>query len=184
MRAGRRRSAAGLSQVILSLGLFLVLAALWGSWVGYTRVSQTVSRVHQVVTQGLATGMITPVSQGGGYETEPYGAAGPPELDVAGVVARAAAVAQATVPGSTVVTGPTGFMWTLPTADDARWDLRGPVMVENVSLSNQAPYHLHATVTAPIAVNLWGVATLPATLHQDVVIPIAGRQPARHFVPY
>lgn len=184
MRAGRRRSAAGLSQVVLSLGLFMVLAALWGSWVGYTRVAETRARVQQVVAQGLAAGLVTPVTQGGGYETEPYGASGPPRILVAGVVRRAAMLAQDTVPGSTVAVGATGYAWTLPPDDAPRWDLRGAVTVTDVFLTSQAPYELHATVTAPVAVPVWGVATLPATLRLAIVLPIAGQQGPQRFVPY
>ncbi len=170
--------------MLLSLGVFLLMLALWGTWTGYVRVEQTRSTIQQVVTHGLASGAVTPVSQGGGYETESYGGSQVPLLNIAGVVDQAAAIAQATVPHSQAVPSGTAYTWTLSAADQPRWDVAGPIQVQNIQLTTQAPYQLSATVSAPMRVSLWGVLTIPATLHLDVVVPIAGQQAPAQFQSY
>lgn len=170
--------------MLLSLGVFLLMLALWGTWTGYVRVEQTRSTIQQVVTHGLAAGAITPVSQGGGYVTETYGGSQVPQLNLGGVIDSAATIAQDTVPQSQTVANDTGYTWTLSAADQPRWDVAGPIQVENVQLTSQAPYQLQATVTAPMRVSLWGVVTIPATLHLDVVVPIAGQQAPAQFQSY
>ncbi len=182
--AKRRAREAGIAQTILSLGVFLLMLALYGTWVGYTRVLHTKSRIRQVVTQGLATGLVTPVTQGGGYQTERYGGSQVPQWDIAGVVHEAARVAQGTVPGSQTTIGLTGYQWQLSAPDTHRWGLSGPIVVTGVQITSQAPVQLDATVTAPVAVSLWGVATIPATLHLALVIPVAGQQAPAHFQSY
>ena len=184
MRADKRNSEQGIAQVILSLGVVLLMLALWGTWTGYTRVEQTRSTLQQVVTQGLAMGMVTPVTAGGGYQTEAYGGSQIPQLDIAGVVQDAAHMAQSTVPGSHTVVGLTGYQWTLSASDQARWDLNGPVDVTGVQLTTQAPYQLQASVTAPVVVSLWGVATIPASMHLRLTIPVAGQQAPAQFQSY
>lgn len=179
-----RASQRGIAQVVLSLGLFVLMLALWGTWTGYTRVEQTRSTLQQVVTQGLAAGMVTPVTAGGGYQTEAYGGSQIPQLAIAGVVQDAAHMAQATVPGSQIVVGMTGYQWTLSPADQARWDLDGSIDVTGVQLTTQAPYQLQATVTAPVEISLWGVAMVPATMHMRLTIPVAGQQAPAQFQSY
>ena len=179
-----RASPRGIAQVVLSLGLFVLMLALWGTWTGYTRVEQTRSTLQQIVTQGLAAGMVTPVTAGGGYQTEEYGGLHSPQLAIAGVVQYAARMAQGTVPGSHIVVGLTGYQWTLSAADQARWDLDGAIDVTGVQLTTQAPYQLQATVTAPVEVSLWGVATIPATLHLRLTIPVVGQQAPAQFQSY
>lgn len=184
MSIAGRASSHGFAQVILSLGVFLVLLALWGTWTGYVRVEQTRSTIQQVVTQGLASGMVLPVSQGGGYETESYGGSQVPQLNMTGVVAQAAHVARVTVPSSQTTAGNNGYTWTLSAADQPRWDLAGSIVVQNVTLSTQRPYRLTATVTAPMQVSLWGIATIPATLHLAIVVPVMGQKASRQFQSY
>ena len=179
----RRARDDGIAQTILSLGLLLIMLALWGTWTGYTRVAQTRTTIEQVVGSGLASGMVTPVTQGGGYLTEPYGSSGLPQVQVSGVVAYAAQAAQATVPHSQVSTSATGYTWTLSTADQQRWDLSGPIVVSAVGVST-APYALTAQVSAPLTVSLWGVAAIPTTLHLAVLIPVAGQQSQAQFRSY
>lgn len=180
----RRASEAGVAQTILSLGLFLLMLALWGSWTGYTRVEQTRTTIEQVVGTGLSSGLVTPVTAGGGYLSEPYGAGGPPQVQISGVVQYAAHVALATVPQSQVATNATGYTWSLSAADQARWDVAGPVVVSQVAIATQAPYALTADVTAPLRVSLWGIALIPATLRLTVAIPIAGQQAPAQFRSY
>lgn len=173
-----------MAQTILSLGLFLLMLALWGSWTGYTRVEQTRTTIEQVVGTGLARGLVTPVTAGGGYMNEPYGASGPPQVDIGGVVQFAAQAAVDTVPYSQAATTATSYTWALTAADQARWDLAGPVVVSQVAISPQAPYALTAQITAPLRVSLWGVAAIPATLRLAVSIPIAGQQAPAQFRAY
>lgn len=180
----RRARDDGIAQTILALGVFLVMLALWGSWTGYTRVEQTRTTIEGVVGTGLAGGLITPVTAGGGYITEPYGTSGLPQVQVSGVVAYAALAAQATVPHSQVSTSATGYTWTLSTPDQQRWDLAGPIVVSQVATSSQSPYVLTARVTAPLTVSLWGVAQVPATLKLAVTIPVAGQQSQAQFRSY
>ena len=180
----RRASEGGVAQTILSLGLFLLMLALWGSWTGYTRVEQTRTTIEQVVGTGLSAGLVTPVTAGGGYMTEPFGASGPPQVQISGVVQYAAQAAVDTVPQSQATTTATGYTWSLSAADQPRWDLAGPVVVSQVAVSAQSPYALTATVTAPLRVSLWGVALIPATLRLAVAIPIAGQQAPAQFRSY
>nr|AEP14277.1 hypothetical protein [Sulfobacillus thermotolerans] len=179
-----RAAADGFAQTLLALGVFLILLALWGMWTNYTRVEQTRTTIHQVVLQGLASGLITPVSGGGGYETEPYGGTALPQWDLAGVIAQAARFAQATVPQSQAVPTDTGYHWTLSAEDQLRWDLAGPISVQDVTLSQHAPYEVSAVVSAPMRINLWGIAVLPATLHITVVEPFMGQQGPARFQSY
>lgn len=180
----RRAHEGGIAQTILSLGLFLLMLALWGCWTGYTRVEQTRTSIEQIVGHGLSSGLVTPVTAGGGYLSEPYGASGPPQVQIPGVVQYAAHVATNTVPQSQVTTTATSYTWTLSAADQTRWDLSGSVVVSQVAATIQSPYRLTATVTAPLRVSLWGVAVVPATLRLAVAIPIAGQQAPAQFQSY
>lgn len=182
--AQRRRGNEGFAQVLLSLGVFILLLALFGSWMGYRRVEDTKSTISHVVTQGLATGIVTPVSHGGGYENEAYGGTGVPQENLSGVVNVAAQIAQETIPASQAGPAGTGFTWTLSPTDQRRWDLSGPITVSQVALSSSAPYDVTAQITAPLQISLWGVAVLPAHLHLAITVPIVGQQANQQFQSY
>lgn len=180
----RRAGTQGVAQTLLTLGLFLVLLALWGTWASYSRVEQTRATVAATLTHGLTLGLVVPVDQGGGYESTPYGGGGVPQVSVPGVVQAAATLAQETVPHSQVVVGSTGLTWSLSSTDARRWDLAGPITVSRVMLTPDAPYALTAQVSAPMRVNLWGVLAIPVTLHEDLSVPVAGQQGPSQFQSY
>ena len=173
-----------MAQGILTMSLILMTLVLWGSWMGYHRLVDTRARVQQIVTQGLASGLITPVSQGGGYESEPFGGTGVPQMNLAGVIQQAARVAQANVPGSTAAITATGFQWVLPPMDQRRWDVQGPITVQGVQWTTQAPYAVDATVTAALHVRLFGVASLTVPLRLPLSIPVVGQQAPAQFQSY
>jgi len=181
--AGRRVGTQGLAQVVLALWAIVLLVVLMEGWTAYQQIATAKTQIAHVVAQSLATGVVTGVPENGGYETEPWQAAGPPQVSLAGVVSRAATFTQNAVSGSTVAVTGDGWQWTLPTATARSWAVAGPITVSDVTLA-ETPYRITATVSAPVAVPLWGFTTVSATMTEQVTFPIAGQTGPAKFVSY
>jgi len=180
----RRAGSQGIAQVVLALWSMVVLVLLMEGWTAWQQIATAKTQLAHVVAQSVATGVVTGVPANGGYETEPWQAAGPPQVSLAGVVSRAAAFAAGAIPGSTVAVAADGWQWTLPAATARSWDVTGRITVSDVTLAAQTPYRVSATVSAPVAVPLWGFTTITATMTEQVTVPLAGQTGPAQFVSY
>lgn len=180
-----RRAAAGVSGVLLGVGLAVTLTLVWWAWQTDTILVATGRTIAGAVRAGLAAGAVAPDGQGGGYVTEGVGGRAL-QLDAAGVAQAVAGACQRAEPGSTVTVAGATVTWTWPPGAAATAHLAGPVTVGPVAY--QTPPAAPPTLTAEVQVP-WRLPILPGitwaqTVTQTVTVTLAGEQAPGQFAPY
>lgn len=178
----RRADQTAISQVVLSIGLFVLTASALAAWDGYSQLANTRTTLLTTIRSSISTAVITPAPQGG-YVTE--GLAGSSlELNLGDLVHAAADSAQQSIPHSKVQVGSTGFTWTLSQAQATPRDVGGTISVGPIMQSNTNGYHLQANVSVPVVVPLFGMPAWHTTMKATVYVPLGGQTAPAVFVPY